>query len=564
MAISDRDGSRRGFLKTVSLVIAGVQAGGAVSRTQAAAPTQSSPRRVSSAGSDAIAETTYGKIRGITAEDGIKVFKGVPYGGNMTGTNRFMPPTKPTAWTGVRDAVDWGSKAPQVGGGGGEVTMILDYVNGQLGRPGEDCLVLNIWTPALKDGRKRPVMFRIHGGGFTTGTGNHPMYWGHASARRGDVVFVNVNHRLGCLGFLHLGEIGGPEYGKSGNAGMLDLVAALQWVRDNIENFGGDPNNVLIFGESGGGAKTATLLGMPAAKGLFHRAGIESGPSMRAGARDRASQLAELFLRRLGLDRSRISELHKLPLERLMEAQQMVSSTRLFPKDPPPPAGFGPILDPQVIPQHMFDPTATPLSADVPLVIGTTRDEAMLRLGNDDQFFALDEAGLRTRVQKTFGGDTDSVIALYHRLYPKASPSEHLIRVVTDSGTWINTITLAERKVVQAKASVYMFRFDWQTPSFGGKFRAIHGSEIPFVLDNISSMQIMTHDLPEAHSLATRMNASWIAFARSGNPNIKELPQWPAYTTTSRATMLFDNMCKVENDPDRDARLLWTKPRPRT
>jgi para-nitrobenzyl esterase len=564
MATSDRDGSRRGFLKTVSLVIAGVQAGGAVSRTQAAVPTQSSPRKVPSAGSDAIAETTYGKVRGITAEDGIKVFKGVPYGGNMTGTNRFMPPTKPTAWTGVRDAVDWGSKAPQVSGGGGEVTMILDYVNGQLGRPGEDCLVLNIWTPALKDGRKRPVMFRIHGGGFTTGTGNHPMYWGHATARRGDVVFVTVNHRLGCLGFLNLAELGGPGYASSGNVGMLDLVAALQWVRGNIENFGGDPNNVLIFGESGGGAKTATLLGMPAAKRLFHRAGIESGPSMRAGDRDRASRLAELFLRRLDLDNSRLSELHKLPVERLMEAQQMASSTRLFPKDPPPPGGFGPILDPQILPQHMFEPTATPISADVPLVIGTTKDEAMLTLGNDTQFFALDDAGLRALVQRTVGAASDEAIALYRRLYPRATPSDHLVRIMTDRGTWINTITLAERKVAQARAPVYMFRFDWQTPSFDGKFGAIHGSEIPFVLDNVSSMPVMTHDLPSAHALAAKMNAAWIAFARTGNPNTNELPQWPAYTTAARAPMLFNDTSKVDNDPDREGRLLWTKVRSST
>jgi para-nitrobenzyl esterase len=561
MTTKERGSSRRVFLRNASLAI-GV-AGVAIRSAEAATPVQPSSRRSSGATSEPIAETIYGRIRGLTSPEGIKLFRGVPYGGNTAGRNRFMPPTKPIPWTAVRDATAWGSKAPQVPGGGAEFTMILDRVNGMLGAPGEDCLVVNIWTPAVRDGRRRPVMFRIHGGGYTSNTGNNRIYAGHNSARRGDVVYVTVNHRLGCLGFLNLADLAGPDYALSGNVGMLDLVAALEWVRDNIENFGGDPQNVFIFGESGGGMKISTLLGMRAAKGLFQRAGIESGASLRTGSRDQSTKLAELFLKRLGLDKSRIAELHKLPVEMLLEGQQMASSTRLFPKDPPLPGGFGPILDPRVIPQHMFDPVATPLAANVPIIIGTTRDEAMLTLGGDDRFYSLDDAELRARVQRQVGAEADTAIALYRRLYPGATPGDLLVRIQTDGGFWINSITLAERQTAQAKAPVYMFRFDWKTPSFAGRFGAVHGSEIAFVLDNTRNMPVLTHDLPQAHALAAKMNAAWIAFARTGSPRVDELPEWPAYDTTTRATMLLDNACKVQNDPDREARLLWAKPRAR-
>ena len=559
----ERRPSRRQFFKSATGVIGA--AGATLSSVEAAEPVRSSPRKAGgAAATDPVAETIYGKVRGLTSPEGIKIFRGVPYGASTTGKNRFMPPDKPTPWAGVRDATVWRSKAPQVPGGGPEFTMILDRVNGMLGAPGEDCLVVNIWTPALKDGRKRPVMFRIHGGGYTSNTGNNRIYAGHNSARRGDVVYVTVNHRLGCLGFLNLADLAGPEYARSGNVGMLDLVAALEWVRDNIENFGGDPQNVLIFGESGGGMKTSTLLGMPAARGLFHRAGIESGASLRTGSREQATKLAELFLKRLGLDRSRIAELHKLPVDMLLEGQQMVSSTRLFPSDPPPPGAFGPILDPNVIPQHMFDPDATTLAADIPIIIGTTRDEAMLTLGGDDQFYRLDEAGLRARVQRQAGAEADTVLMMYRRLFPDASAGELLVRIQTDSGFWISAITLAERQTAKSKAPVYMFRFDWKTPSFAGRFGAVHGSEIAFVLDNTRQMPVLTHDLPQAHALAAKMNAAWIAFARTGNPGVKELPDWPAYTASTRATMLFDDACRIENDPDREPRQLWAKSRVRT
>jgi para-nitrobenzyl esterase len=560
-----KDASRRTFLKKSSLLLVAAPAGAMLPPVSSSAVAQSAassaPAKRAGAASDVIAETTYGKVRGLMGADGIRMFRGIPYGGNTAGKNRFMPPTRPAPWPGVRDAVDWGSKAPQLPGGGAEFTMLLDRANGMLGSPGEECLVVNVWTPALRDGRRRPVMLRIHGGGFTSNTGNNRIYAGHSTARRGDVVYVTVNHRLGCLGFLNLADLAGPEYANSGNAGMLDLVAALEWVRDNIENFGGDPKNVMIFGESGGGMKTSTLLGMPRANGMFHRAGIESGPWLRAGSRDQATKLAELFLRRLGLDKSRIGELHALPVDRLLEGQLMATSTRLFPNDPPPPGGFGPILDPEVIPQHMFDPVATPLSAAVPILIGTTRDEALLTLGNDDEYFRLDEAGLERRVQRLAGRESEKVLGTYRRMYPAASPAEYLLRIQTDNGFWINSITQAERKVAQGKAPVYMFRFDYRTAGFAGKFGAVHGAEIPFVLDNTRNFPVMTHDLPEAHALAAKMNASWIAFARTGNPNVPELPEWPAYDTARRATMLFDRTCRIENDPDREARLMWASVR---
>jgi para-nitrobenzyl esterase len=551
--------NRRSFLKQSSLLIAGAQAGAllplALGSKEASA--QTAPRKSSGASSEPIAETIYGKVRGITAPDGINIFKGIPYGGDTGGKNRFMPPTKPTPWKGVRDALEWGSKSPQVfPTATSESMMFLTYAR-LLGVEREDCLVLNVWTPGMKDGRKRPVMFRIHGGGFSQSTGNMARYWGHASARRGDVVYVTVNHRLGCLGYTHLGDLAGTEYAKSGNVGMLDLVAALEWVRDNIENFGGDPSRVLIFGESGGGMKSSTLMGMPAAKGLFHRAAIESGPGLTAATRENATHVAELFLKQLGLDKSRISELHKLPVDRLLEAQRVVLSARLHPKDPPPADAFRPVLDPEVLPQHMFQPVATPLAAEIPVIIGTTKDEATLFLEFDAELYALDEAGLQTRVRSMARDNADRVLRAYHQVYPNASPTDILIQIVSDARMRAGSVKLAERKVAQGKAPVYMFRLDWRSPAFDGKLGAMHGLTIPFVCDNISNTYIMAHDMPEAHALAGKMNAAWIAFTRSGNPNTKEIPEWPAYNTETRATMIFDNVCRVENDPERDLRLLW-------
>jgi para-nitrobenzyl esterase len=529
---------RRSFLKGLSLLAAGGPASFAVaSRAEAA-------QRPASATSEVIVETTTGKIRGMSL-DGIRTFKGVPYGAATAGASRFMPPKRPQPWSGVRDALALGPQCPQLPGFKTPELQLMQNLAG--GPSSEDCLVLNVWTPGT-DNAKRPVMFWLHGGGFQFGSGGQPFFDGANLARRGDVVLITINHRLGCLGYLHLGDVGGPEYAKSGNVGMLDAVAALEWVRDNIERFGGDPRNVMIFGESGGGSKVSVLLGMPAAQGLFHRAAIESGPALTATSRDSANRTAAAFLGQLGLDKTKLDRLRTIPVGRLIEAQSLTRG------------GFGPVHDGDVIPQNMFDPVATSISADVPLVIGSNKDEGTFLLQSDQELFTLNEAGLRTRVKNFAGGSdeaADRILDIYRRTYPQSSPTDRWVQIYTDRQMRLRSITLAERKAALRKAPVYMYFFAWNTVGFGGKYKTMHMAEIPFVFDNIEAADMMTHELPEAKALAAKVSEAWIAFARTGQPASSGLPAWPAYSAEHRATMVLDNQPNVAVDPARELRLFW-------
>src|SRR5580698_6655990 len=325
------------------------------------------------------AETAYGKVRGVDA-DGIKIFKGIPYGASTAGKNRFMPPVNPASWTGVRDALQYGPSAPQTAAMNGE---------------SEDCLVLNVWTPALKDGRRRPVMFWCHGGGFASGSGSTPGTDGTNLAHRGDVVVVTINHRLNAFGFTYLGALGGVGFVQSGDVGMLDIVHALKWVRDNIEQFGGDPNTVMVIGQSGGGRKVGTRLGMPTAKGLFHRAAIESGPTIKLVDRDQATRVAERLISKLQLGRNEVRELQKMPVEKIMAAyfavlKDMADADQMT-------EGFSPTVNGTAVPQHPFYPVASDVSANVPLMLGHTRTEMTLQSPADS--FSLDEDGMRGRIR---------------------------------------------------------------------------------------------------------------------------------------------------------------------
>ena len=415
----------------------------------------------------------------------------------------------------------------------------------------EDCLMLNVWTPALKDNGKRTVMVWFHGGGFTQGSGAHSWYDGRALCHRGNVVVVTVNHRLGPLGYLYLGDLGGAAYAQSGNAGMLDCVAALQWIHDNIETFGGDPNSVMIFGQSGGGAKVSTMLGMPAAKGLFHRGVIESGARLRATPRDLASKTAELFLAELGLDKSKLAQLQALPFEKIVAAQKTFATKH-------PPAGWGPVLDGSVITQHPFDPVANPLSADIPVMVGSVHDEPTLGYSTNQKMFSLDDAGLQQNVKELLGdAAAGPALAEYRRVYPKATPIALFIQISADHGARMNSITLAERKAALHKAPVYMYYVTFPAAAFGGKLGATHAVEVPLIFDNVPFAPMMSGTSPEAHALATKMSSTWLAFAKTGNPNTKEIPQWPAYSADARATMIFDKDCRVENDPAKELRMFW-------
>jgi para-nitrobenzyl esterase len=519
---------------------------------QASAPT---PTRFSP-----IVETANGKVRG-SVINGINVFKGLPYGASTSGPNRFMPPKKPDSWTGVRDTFDFGPICPQRNPkiplatlatsiyGPGKPMSIFAYPRRV--PESEDCLVLDLYTPGVNDRRPRPVMVWLHGGGFAQGAASAPVYDGTNLARRGDVVVVGVNHRLNVLGYAYLGELGGPDFAKSGNAGILDLVQALEWVRDNIERFGGDPKNVMIFGESGGGSKVCTLLAMPCAKGLFHRAAIESGPGIRAMERDHATRVAEGLLTELGLKPNQVRELQKLPLERIMTAYFATGAAMSSGMGR---RGFAPVLDGESLPRHPFSPDAPPVSADVPILIGYNRTEGEFFLLSDPGAKKMSEDDLKRRVKTLFGDNGQRVIDLYRKTDPGLSPYQLFVLIQTDSGMGVNSIRIAERKSAAGRAPAYLYNFNWDTPAEG--LTSPHTLEIPFVFNNIQIAKLLTGAGPQAFELANKVSDAWVAFARTGNPNSPGLPKWPAYDEKNRATMVIDNQSKVVLDPIREKRVL--------
>jgi para-nitrobenzyl esterase len=503
-------------------------------------------------GQSVVVTTTHGQLRGVRS-GGLVIFKGVPYAGSPAGEGRFKAPPKLAPWTGVRDALVYGPQAiqPPDPGWPKEWTPAASS---------EDCLVLNVWTPGTGDGKKRPVMFYSHGGGFATGNGGAEVWPqnlhhdGAALARRQDVVVVTHNHRLGLLGYLYLGDILGEEYAASGAAGMLDIAAALQWVGDNAEAFGGDPGNVMIWGESGGGAKTATLTAMPGVKGRFHRASIESGPTLRLTPRDQATEDTRRVLAALGLAEKQARELVRLPVEKLRAAQQQMSGTD--------PMRIGPVVDGQVIPTHPYDPVAPAISAHVPLIVGTNKDESIMFLQRGDlPAFSLDETALRERLKARFGDKAERVLEVHRRERPGASPTDLFVAITTGQWMWHNAIVLAERKAALRAAPVFMYQFAYESevpvaPGVAYPTRAAHAMEIAFKFDHPETSP-EAGQRPERFRAARNMSAAWAAFARTGNPSHPAIPAWPAYDTQRRATMILDAECRVVDDPHREERLLW-------
>jgi para-nitrobenzyl esterase len=433
-----------------------------------------------------------------------------------------------------------------------------------VGQMGEDCLVLNVWTPGLNDNAKRPVMVWLHGGGFFSGSGDHiPYYEGASLARTGDVVVVSVNHRLGVFGYLYLEGLCGEKYAGSGNAGMLDIVQALKWVRDNITVFGGDPGNVTIFGESGGGGKVATLQAMPAARGLFHRAISQSGPGARGrAAAEDANQTTREFLAAFGLRPEQVGALHK------MRADMIYSGwTALKPAAGMPMGQFAPVVDGKVLPSHPFEPVAAPTAAGVPLMIGTNKDEMTFMMMRDPKFGRYTEAELRDAVIARTRDKTgfpvpeekvDGLIATYRRTRPGATPTELIVAIATDRMR-LGAIRVAERKAAGSPAPVYMYLFTWESPFLGGVLKCPHTMEMPFVFNNVEPTIGILGNSPERIPLAAKVSGAWLAFARSGNPNHKGLPGWPTYDKEKRATMIFNTECRVENDPRGEERQAWAE-----
>ncbi len=505
----------------------------------------------------AVASTQYGKVRGYVLR-GINHFLGMPYGADTSGANRFMPPQKPAPWTDVYPALWWGNSAPQ--------NMDNRYANKygsfrdrwNYDDVSEDCLRINVFTPAINDGQKRPVMFWIHGGGFTNGNGiEHDGYNGENFARLGNVVFCSINHRLGPLGFCNLAGVGGEKFAASGNVGMLDIVAALEWVRDNIASFGGDPGNVTIMGQSGGGAKVCTLTAMPSAKGLFHKAVVLSGASRRSGDKAYTEKLGAAVLKEARLSPGQLDKLQAMPWKDFYaiatRAQQAVA------KEAGPGGGlmrgFSPVVDGKILPQHPYDPEAAPMAADIPMIISSTMNEQSPSWADSSlESVTLEQVVERVKERAGFGpgfGDkARQVVEAYAKAFPDRKPVEIWSLV---SSNRQSVVALADVKSRQP-APVFVDWFTWQPPLFDNRMRAFHCVDICFWYYNTDLMISHTGGGPRPRALAAKMAGALLQFMKTGNPNGGGLPNWPRYSSANGETMILDDTCEVKNDPDREAR----------
>jgi para-nitrobenzyl esterase len=562
---------RRSFFKGAATLGAGIVTSALlpkISRAQAVpnagAPSIGGKSDVICSDASTVVETPPGKILGFQRK-GIYTFKGVPYGASTSGANRFMAPAAPEAWSGIRNALAFGRACFQARGSStafnfdgknlapsDEDAFLLHRGMGIL-VPGEDCLRLNVWTPEINGSGRRPVMVYMHGGGYEGGFDNDlRSYDGENLARNYDMVVVTHNHRLNVFGFLNLIDMG-DKYANSANAGMLDCVAVLKWVRENITNFGGDPGNVTIFGQSGGGGKVNNLMAMPSAKGLFHRAICQSGPILKALEPEYSAKVGSAVMQELGLSKSQVDELQKVPVDRLACAADEVMKT-LNPRRPFGfhhefvMAGWGPTVDGNVLPHHPFDPVAPAISAEVPLMTGTILNEFPSGLDHREETFMTDEE-LHQKVRTELGDKGDAIIAAYRKEYPDATPFS--IYATMGAAPFRRlAVEQATRKAALGAAPAYSYIYGWRTPMLDDRPGTFHACEISFVFDNAELCDHYSGLLPEALALAKQISGAWAAFARTGNPNHAALPDWPTYTADKRATMYFDVPCSVKNGPE--------------
>jgi para-nitrobenzyl esterase len=533
LILNYRSMNRRHFIKTISAV------------TAAASFPQLLRADKGYAAEWPLATTTYGKIRGY-AHGSVSVFKGVPYG-SSTAAFRFQAPRAPVPWSDTKITTEFGQMAPQ--------KIELSTVDSFYPKPkkdnviGEDCLTLNLWTPGLRDDGKRPVMVWLHGGGYSGWSSNVNLYDGVNLCNRGDVVVVTLNHRLNGFGYLYLDGIQGAHLPSTANAGMLDIVLALQWVKDNIAEFGGDPDKVTLFGQSGGGAKCATLMAMPAAKGLFHRVITMSGQQITARTQEHATETTLRVLKKLNLSAAQLGELYKVPMQSLIGA--MHNET------------WGPVIDPATLPHDPFSPHACELGNSIPMIMGNTHDETTYLIGSKDpSTFELSWDQVPEKLSQhvgTFIGKLDpkQIVASYRSWYPKYSPSDVFFSASTAARSWRGFVIQSERRANDAKAATYLYQLDWKSPVDKEKWRAAHTLDVPLAFDNINYGQSMTGLSPYAQHMADMVSEAFLSFARTGKPASPTLPHWPKFDLAKRQTMIFDTVARIDSDPRNRERKLF-------
>ncbi|MDX8338947.1 carboxylesterase family protein [Draconibacterium sp. IB214405] len=510
----------------------------------------------SPSGDNPIVETLYGKLKGYR-ENGVNIFKGIPYAGDVSGKNRFQKATPVEPWAGVRDALQLGNPSIQ----DPSQTYGLNEPE-----PAENCLFLNIWTPA-NDGKKRPVMVYNHGGGFQTGSGGAVTADGANLARMYDVVVVETNHRLGLLGFLYLDQLGGEEYRGSGNRGVQDIAVALKWVNENIEEFGGDSQNVMIFGESGGGMKTSCLYAMPEAAPYFNKASIESGPGVEIIEAEDAAQTTIELLNHFNISKSDWKKLLDIPAEKLLEASAKLPrkpsgrSGGFYGIGNSGVGGFGAVKDGVVLPNHPFEPTAPDISKDKPLLTGWNEDEYIFfaMVGGDSGVFTISEDELKSRLEKDFGTDAELIRKTYHEAYPDKTPGEIFIAIRSIMMMGLGSITIAERKTKQGGAPAYLYNFGYKSNMKipGTEFEAgtMHALDIPFKFYNVEGGMAGTKE--DRFEASKNFTSLWTNFARNGKPSAEGQPDWPAFNLQDRSLMRIDAQCSVINDRYKTVREMW-------
>lgn len=526
-----------------SAALAGVAACGGEAPKVAADPT--------------LVSTTLGKLRGVQREDGVLEFLGVRYAQPPLGALRFQAPVRPSVLEAEQAATSYDQASVQMRSGAGAAAyppLVQAAMTEAFAPPAdikpegdEDCLTLNVYAQktGAEAGATRPVMVWLHGGGFSYGQAGLNIYRGHNLAKNHDVVFVGVNHRLNIFGFLALDSAGVPGFTGSANAGMLDIVMALEWVRDNIAQFGGDPGNVTIFGQSGGGAKVSTLLAMPAANGLFHKAVIQSGAGLRAASKEDAADTVSEFIIGLGISASNAAQmLPTLSTEDILSVAREMGANK-----------FRPSIDDASIPRHPFDPDAPAQSAHIPIMIGFTKDEQTLyNVGNPEWVKTTDKQVLEA-ANRSAPGKGAEVTAAFKTAYPDYAPHHLLMQVTGTYRSLSSHHTLASRKAAQP-AGVYAFIFAHDIPPQDFILKAPHTAEIPYVMDNVAEAPLFAGATEDDLALGKLMSATWVQFAKTGDPNgAAGLPQWPKFDAATRPTMFFRKASEVATEPFKD---VWT------